>query len=71
MARRLPDDLWRIVMRSSPRNQSGFTIVEMIITMCIIAVLASVAIREMRDYSRRATLSEVVLAATQCNATWI
>jgi type IV pilus assembly protein PilA len=38
----------------------------MIITTCIIAVLASVAIREMRGYSRRATLSEVVLAGTQC-----
>lgn len=53
-------------MRRGPRHQSGFTIVEMIITTCIIAVLASIAIREMRDYARRATLSEVVMAATQC-----
>lgn len=50
----------------SRRRQSGFTIVEIIITTCIIAILASVAIREMRGYARRATLSEVVLAATQC-----
>ena len=50
----------------SRRRQSGFTIVEMIITTCIIAILASVAIKEMREYARRATLSEVVLAATQC-----
>ena len=31
-------------MRSRRRNQSGFTIVEMIVVTCIIAVLASVAI---------------------------
>ena len=53
-------------MRSSRSNQSGFTIVEMVITTCIIAVLASIAIKEMREYARRATLSEVVLAATKC-----
>ena len=36
-------------MRTRLRQQSGFTIVEMIIVTCIIAILASVAISAMRD----------------------
>ncbi|MEJ6021408.1 pilin [Ramlibacter sp. PS4R-6] len=36
------------------------------IVVAIIGILASVAIRSMRDYSRRATLSEVVLASGGC-----
>lgn len=47
-------------------SQSGFTVVELVITTCIVAVLASVAIREMRDYSRRATVSEVIVATSEC-----
>lgn len=50
------------------RRQSGFSIVELVITMCIGAILASVAIREMRDYSRRARVSEVILAGVDCKA---
>lgn len=53
-------------MRRGPRSQSGFTIVEMIIVTCIIGVLAAVAIKEMREYSRRASMSEVLLAANRC-----
>ena len=53
-------------MRSRRRNQSGFTIVEMIIVTCIIAVLASVAINSVREYTRRAKMSEVVLASSTC-----
>jgi len=53
-------------MRRSLRSQSGFTIVEMVIVTCIIAVLASIAIKEMREYSRRARMSEVLLAGNQC-----
>ena len=48
------------------RREAGFTIVEMIIVTCIIAVLASVAISSYRDYARRAKMSEVVLATGQC-----
>jgi type IV pilus assembly protein PilA len=48
------------------RQQSGFTIVEMIIVVCIIAILASVAINSAREYSRRAKMSEVVLALSTC-----
>ena len=53
-------------MSRSPRRQSGFTVVELVITMCIAAVLSSIAISQMRDYTRRAKVSEVVLAATPC-----
>src|SRR4051812_16951958 len=44
----------------------GFTTVELIVTVAIVAVLASIGIRAMRDYARRASLSEVVLASTSC-----
>jgi type IV pilus assembly protein PilA len=55
-------------MRTRSRHQSGFTIVELIISMCIAAVLTSIAIAEMRDYTRRARMSEVILAANQCKS---
>jgi len=48
------------------RPQSGFTIVEMVIVTCIIAVLASIAISSVREFSLRAKISEVVLAAGLC-----
>lgn len=44
----------------------GFTTVELMIVVAIVAVLASIGIRAMRDYARRASLSEVVLATTSC-----
>lgn len=53
-------------MDSTVRQQRGFTQIEVMIVTVIIAVLASVAISSYRDYSRRATISEVVLAATSC-----
>ena len=55
-------------MRSRLRQQSGFTVVELIITTCIVAVLASVAIASMRDYSRRAKMSEIVMAGSNCKS---
>lgn len=56
-------------MRSSQRSQAGFTLVEMIITICIVGILASIAIAQMRDYSRRAKVSEVVMAVGKCKNT--
>lgn len=53
-------------MKSRRSSQSGFTVVELIITMCIAAVLSSIAISQMRDYTMRARISEVILAANQC-----
>jgi prepilin-type N-terminal cleavage/methylation domain-containing protein len=48
------------------QRSRGFTQVELMITVAIIGVLAAVAIRSMRDYSRRASLSEVILASGTC-----
>lgn len=56
-------------MSRKQRSQSGFTIVEIIVVTAIIAILAAVAISSVRDYSRRASLSEVVLAVTKCKNT--
>ena len=53
-------------MRRNPRSQSGFTIVELIIVTCIIAVVASIAIKSLREYSRRASMSEILMAGTRC-----
>ena len=47
-------------------GQSGFTLIELMITVAIIGVLASIALGQYRDYTRRARMSEVVLAATRC-----
>jgi type IV pilus assembly protein PilA len=52
-----------------PHHQAGFTVVELIITTCIVAVLASIALTQMRDYTRRARVSEVVTATGQCKNT--
>ena len=46
--------------------QSGFTLIELMITVAIVGVLASIAIGQYRDYTRRARMSEVVLAAAKC-----
>ena len=53
-------------MRSHPHRQSGFTLIELIIAMCIAAILGSLAMTQMRDYTRRARMSEVVMATSQC-----
>ncbi|MBC7941401.1 MAG: prepilin-type N-terminal cleavage/methylation domain-containing protein [Chitinophagaceae bacterium] len=54
-------------MRSPQRRrQAGFTIVELIVSMAIVAVLGSIAIAQMRDYSRRAQISELVMAVGVC-----
>jgi type IV pilus assembly protein PilA len=48
------------------RRQDGFTLVEMIIAVCIVAILGSIALAQMRDYTRRARISEVVMASNGC-----
>lgn len=53
-------------MKRLRNGQAGFTIVEMVVTTCIIAVLASVAIHQMRDYTRRTKVSEVVMVTSTC-----
>ena len=53
-------------MKVSKMIQKGFTLIELMIVVAIIGILAAVALPAYQDYTVKARVSEVILAASTC-----
>ncbi len=51
------------------KMQKGFTLIELMIVVAIIGILAAIALPAYQDYTKRAKMSEVILAAGACRTT--
>ena len=49
--------------------QRGFTLVEVMVVLAIIAILAAVALASMQEYAIRTKVSEAILAMSACRTT--
>lgn len=47
-------------------KDAGFTLIELMITVAIVGILAGIGLGQYREYTRRAKLSEVILATSNC-----